>query len=811
MYRTLIGYARKGLRLVLTVLGVACINFAGGDVSPASAQIRIGTIRVTVTDASGAALPGATVVLKNLVTGFKARAVSGDRGQCSFDNVPFDSYSMRVSGQGFQTAIKTVTVDSNIPVDSAVKLEVAGAVESVTVDSGGEIVSADTSSTETRISQRTIETTPGATDNGKLQRIIATAPGVVPENDGLLHVRAVDDGILYVVDGIPAPDRIDTVYATPRDVDAIESITVLTGNIPAEFGGRDAAVVIVQPKSGIDLPTSGSISQSWGSFHSGEIEGNISGNLGGKLGYSFTVVGNRSDHFLSPPDLANYHNYGGSAQSGGRFDWHPTQNDIIIFSLADDGSQFQEPNTLMQQEAGENQRQHLRDNNQSLMWQHTWSPNTVTNLAYYRTYFQAELLASPFDTPLMASQNREDGRQGILASATHMYHGHTIKGGVEGERISAREFFQFAVTNADAADEAGISDPALQFTVQSPFVFQDARVRGRAAAYIQDAFQPIAHLKVEAGVRYDYSSFLVSSHQTSPRAGAVYYVPKTRTSFRASFNRLFMPPQIENLLLASSEQARLLSPFANGPSRGGSAILPERTSAYEVGIVQDIAGFARLDASVWWRHISDIQDPNVLFNTTIIFPNTEAKAFSHGVNVRLDTKQKKGWSGYFSYQNATIRSVGPLNGGLFLTDDFIDIGPGVRFIPDHDERNEGAAGIIYTPDRGKWWASFSGNYNSGVPVDLDPDSLAQLMTTPNSDLVDFNRGRIKPWSAFNFSSGGRIRSESPVSVSPEFDVQNIFNKRFAYNFGSPFSGTHFGYPRIYAVRIRINFGSSDSK
>ncbi|HEY6332500.1 MAG TPA: TonB-dependent receptor [Blastocatellia bacterium] len=802
----------RAFKIFFSALGTACLGVVlMASPNAAVAQIRIGTVRATVFDPSGAVVPGASVTVENLVTGFRVHAETNDHGECLFDNVPFDHYSLRIVAAGFKPDVRAIMVDSNLPMDLKVNLDPAGAAESVTVDSGSLLTGADSASTETQITQRTIGTAPGITDDGKLQRIIATVPGVVPENDGLLHIRAVDDGILYVIDGIPAPDRIDAVNASPREVDGIESITVLTGNIPAEFGGRSAAVVIIQPKSGIDLPTSGSITGSDGSFHSAETEGEIAGNIDRTLGYFVTVAGNRSDRFLSPVDLGNYHNYGGSVQTSGRFDWHPTVNDILLFSLSDDGSEFQEPNNLMQQEAGQDQRQHLRDNSQSVMWQHTWSPETVSNVAFYRTYFQAELLPSPFDIPLMASQNRKDPRLGLLASVTHFFRGHTLKAGAEGDRLSPNEFFEFAVTNVAAANVAEISRPALAFTVQHPFIFQDRTVRGRAAAYVQDAFQPLAHLKVEAGIRYDYSNLLVSGYQFSPRIGAVYYVTKTKTAFRASFNRLFMPPQVENLLLASSEQARQLSPFATGPSGGGSAVSPERTSAYEVGFVQDIAGIVRLDTAVWWRNIRDIEDPNVLFNTTIIFPNSEASAFSHGVNVRLDTKQKKGWSGYVSYQNSIITSVGPLNGGLFLTDDFIDIGPGVKFIPDHDERNEGAAGVIYSPNRGQWWASFSGQYNSGVPVDIDPDSIAQLMAMPNSDLVNFNRGRIKPWSVFNFTSGTTVKREAPVSLSPEFEVDNVFNKRFAYNFGNPFSGTHFGYPRSYGVRLRLNFGSTDSK
>ena len=60
---------------------------------------------------------------------------------------------------------------------------------------------------------------------------------MVTENDGLLHVRGVDDGVLYVVDGIPIMDRVDALTGTAPDLNAIRSLNVMTGGIPAEFGG----------------------------------------------------------------------------------------------------------------------------------------------------------------------------------------------------------------------------------------------------------------------------------------------------------------------------------------------------------------------------------------------------------------------------------------------------------------------------------------------------------------------------------------------------------------------------------------------
>ena len=81
----------------------------------------------------------------------------------------------------------------------------------------------------------------------------------------------------------------------------------------------------------------------------------------------------------------------------------------------------------------------------------------------------------------------------------------------------------------------------------------------------------------------------------------------------------------------------------------------------------------------WWRQFTNIDDPNVLLGTTIIFPNSVEHAHAQGLDVRLNVPIRKGFSAYFTYTNNQVVEIGPVNGGLFLDDDFIDIGPGTRF------------------------------------------------------------------------------------------------------------------------------------
>jgi hypothetical protein len=785
------------------IFGIAllsCLSFW-----QAQAQIQIGTIRGVVTDPGGARVAGAQVVLVSLLGQHREAQQTDTKGEFSFFNLPFAHYEVRLAAPGFQPLTQACPVHSNLPVQLHLQLGLAVASETARVSAVQGLLDPTSASTATTLAENFIRRMPGATRSLNVQKLIATTPGWTTQNNGLLHVRGVDDGVLYVIDGIPIVDRLDAVSASNFDTEMIGALNVLTGNLPAEFGGRSGAVVQIQPRSGIDESLTGGAALSSGSFRAGELDANVGGSFRRKYGFFVTASTARSDRFLDPVDLGNFHNRGGTGKFNQRSDWHPSAKDILLFNLAFNGTDFRVPNREEQEEAGQRQRQELRDNTQSLSWQRAWAPDTVSNLAYFRRSYQAHLFGSEHDTPLFAEQERRHVRQGIVANLTHAWRSHTLKAGLEAARVTPREFFTFAITDEEEAEENEISAAALRFTRDNPFVFRDQRTGTTASWFVQDAFSPLRNLTLNAGLRYDRSSLLVTEQQFSPRLGAVYHFPQTRTALRASFNRLFMPPQVENLLLADSEQARALSPFAT-TSEGGALIKPERVSAYEAGVAQDVRGWFKLDVAYWHRHFRNFDDPNVFFNTTIIFPNSVASGFARGLDVRLDVPQRRGWSGYVSYTNARIQQTGPINGGLFLTDEFLEIGPGTRFTPDHDQRNVGAFGLMYSRNwkgRGEWWVDLAGRHESGVPLEVEPERLAELREMRGAELVNFERRRVRPWTVFDISTGfDWLRSER-ATLTLQFDLQNLANHQFAYNFGNPFEGTHFGYPRLMSARLKL--------
>jgi hypothetical protein len=784
--------------ILLSTLAAALLTFP----TTARVQIQIGTVSGTVTDPAGARLSGARVTLLNALKSVSETRMTDERGEFTFNNVTFDGYSLQAAAPGFQGESQLISVRSNIPIIIEFKLNVAARTETLQVDAVGSLVEVESTSTEVDLSEGFIRRTPGASGSRQLQSLIATTPGWTTQNNGLLHVRGVDDGVLYVVDGIPTVDRIDAVSAGSFDTDMIRSLNVLTGNFPAEFGGRSGAVVTIQPRSGIDQPLIATLRAGAGGFQAGEVAATAGGSIARSFGFFVAQSAGRSNRYLDPVDLGNYNNRGGALKINARADWHPSTKDILLFNLSMNGSDFRVPNRLEQELAGQRQRQELRDNSQSISWQRIWSPVMVTNLAYFRRDYTGRLLGSSFDTPIFAEQDRRHVRQGFIASLTRVHRGHTLKIGSESSRATPREFFTFAITDPDEAEEQEVSEAALEFDQSNPFVFRDRRTGHQLSFYVQDLFSPMKGLTINAGLRYDRSNLPATEQQFSPRIGAVYYIARTKTALRASFNRLYMAPQVENLLLADSEQARNLSPFVS-ETGGGATIEPETVSAYEAGVVQDVRGLFKLDVAYWHRTFRNFDDPNIFFGTTIVFPNSVARGFARGIDLRLDLPRRRGWSAYVSYTNARILQTGPINGGLFLTDEFVEIGPGTRFIPDHDQRNVGSFNLSYYHQPSGWWATLAGRHESGVPLEVEEERLEELMSEPGAELVNFARRRVKPRTTFDISTGVDLLRDERVSLELQFDLQNLADRRFAYNFGSPFEGTHFGYPRLWSGRLTL--------
>jgi outer membrane receptor protein involved in Fe transport len=318
-------------------------------------------------------------------------------------------------------------------------------------------------------------------------------------------------------------------------------------------------------------------------------------------------------------------------------------------------------------------------------WQRTLGAQSVLHAAAYARHSESRLEGSDRDTPLEAHADRTLVRGGVLLAATRQHRDHLIKAGLEWQRLALDEAFAFAITDEEAAEDAGFREEALQFTPDNPFTFEGSDDPAIVSLYLQDTWQAAPALTLSGGIRYDRSRLLLQRSQWSPRVGVALRV-SAATVLRAAVSRFFQPPQPENLLLSSSPEARVLSGIEVGDAVGGADVEPERQWGFEAGVDHPLTRHLRLDATYWRRRIENAADPNVFAGTTIIFPNAVAKGRAQGFDVRVDMPRLRGWSAYGNWSYARVIQTGPITGGLFLEDEVEELGPGVEFFPDHDQR-----------------------------------------------------------------------------------------------------------------------------
>ncbi|MGH9970801.1 MAG: TonB-dependent receptor, partial [Pyrinomonadaceae bacterium] len=793
-------FLKSSFRLTV-LLTMAVVPIINGFTHTAIAQARIGTVQGTVKDPTGALVPDAKVTIMQPVTGYRQTAQTDLQGAFKLVNVPFNTYKIQAEAPGFQPSEQSIDLESTVPLNIEIPLSITEASAAVTVSTyNSAVIEPDRTSSDTDLNQSILERPLGAAPSRAIESMVSSAPGFVTDDNGRMHPRGSESQVQYVIDGVPVTDNLSAIFSTSLDARTLRTVEVLTGGIPAEFGDKLAGVINVNTRSGLEGPTQGGLSFSGGSFSTGEIAADF-GTHTKRFGLLTNLSTTTSQRYLDPPSIDNFHNFGRTGKGFFRLDYQFDTNNSLRGVFTFGGSNFQVPNRLVQEIAGQDQRQRLRDNSQNITYEHIFSPNTVAQLSFFNRSSRSKLTSNPTSTPVVAFQNRSLRNYGGLGSVSLTRGKHNLKFGGQVTVTPLDENFSFypTVLFDDLVDDEGnvFPNPVNNFNSSHPFVFAGKKTVRTLSAYVQDRFPLFKNFTLDAGIRYDNYKLLINRQAFSPRIGVAYFIPRTQTTFRASYNRLFQPPPAENLLLASSTEALAISPIA--VLRGVTTvlpILPDTEHAFEVGAQQLLTRYFRANVTVYQKRIKNFSDKDQFFETGVIFPISISSGRVTGEEVRIESTDILGFHGSVSYANARAYGVTPINGGLFLGENPQDLFlTGLKFANDHDQRNEAQFHLSYNHRRSGLYATFRGRYDSGVPTDVEPGTTLADFVAAGFDPrlyqeIDFQRGRVRPRTVLDFSVGADLFQKERVSMNAQFDVQNITNELFLYNFESVFSGTH---------------------
>jgi Carboxypeptidase regulatory-like domain/TonB-dependent Receptor Plug Domain len=305
-----------------------------------------GSINGTVLDPDGAVVANATVEIQDPVSHFDQSTTTDKSGSFNLPNVPFNPYHLTVKAEGFASTARDVAVRSVVPVSINVSLQVLGSTTSVTVTDAGDLVEND-STFHHDIDRNSFEKIPlESSTSGVSSLVTLSTPGIAADSNGLFHGLGDHASNSFSVDGQPITDQQSKVFSNQIPLDSVQSLEVISGAPPAEYGGKTSVVIVATTRSGQGVnPPHGSVTASYGSFGSSNLAAEMA--YGGKnWGNFISASGLNTGRFLDPPEFTVLHDKGNEENLFDRVDYQITTGDSIHLNLGYSRSWFQTPNSL---------------------------------------------------------------------------------------------------------------------------------------------------------------------------------------------------------------------------------------------------------------------------------------------------------------------------------------------------------------------------------------------------------------------------------------------------------------------------------
>ena len=239
-----------GLPLAPTRLVLAVLLAAVGVAGPALAQSVLGTIRGTVLDPQGGAVPGATVLITDESTGVPRTVTTNAQGRYEAVNLRPGSYRVEIITTSFKKFERTgVLLRAAGTALADARLELGAVTETVTVTAeAGTNITVESQAIIRGLDEQQLRDLPRNTRD--MQSFLLLNPNVLGGSDDIQFLGGRTYGVSYVQDGQASTNAIfGTVGNSAPGLDAISEIQVLSNSYSAEYGGL-AGVVVTTKRGG---------------------------------------------------------------------------------------------------------------------------------------------------------------------------------------------------------------------------------------------------------------------------------------------------------------------------------------------------------------------------------------------------------------------------------------------------------------------------------------------------------------------------------------------------------------------------------
>jgi hypothetical protein len=683
--------------------------------------------------------------------------------------------------------VEDVDVRSVVPLNLSIALKVTGATETVTVEAGGgDLVEADTTF-HTDVDRNLFNKIPLESTSSSVSSLVTLAsPGIAADSNGLFHGMGDHAENSFSVDGQPITDQQSKIFSNQIPVESIQSLEVISGAPPAEFGEKASVVINVTTRSGLGETTPhGAVTATYGSFGTSNIGFNLA--YGGqKWGNFISVSGLNSGRFLDPPEFTAIHDKGNEQNIFDRADFQLSPSDSVHLNLGFTRSWFQTPNTFDGQTGSawsglivdnggfgpnglpvgpSDQRSQIRTFNIAPSWTHLVNANTVLTFGAFLRHDQFNYYPSgnPFAdlAPDLQqetlSQDRRLTNAGLRTDISYSKGIHNFKAGATYQSTFLDEHDRFGIVdptlnavcfNADGSPDTDptVIDPGQCGGGQNPggsanpdfnslllpvdltrggglFPFNAHTDVKLFSAYVQDAIN-VGNWTLNLGLRGDVYNGFVSHSEAEPRLGIAYNLKKTNTVFRVSYARILETPFNENLILSSTGCAdAVLNPLLVCVSNAATPFSPGWRNEFHAGLQQAFGRYMVFSGEYIWKYTHNSYDFGVFGSTPLTFPIEWHNSKIPGFAGRVSVPNFHGFSALFVFSSVASRFFTPQLGGAGAAPSSIG-----AFRIDHDEVFNQTAHLQYQVGKRGPWLGFNWRYDSGLVAGAVP--FATDGTTP---------------------------------------------------------------------------------
>ena len=623
------------------------------------------------------------------------------------------------------------------------------------------------------VDQRQIQATPQG-QNAAFNQIMLRMPGVVLDSYGEVHVRGEHGGLTYRVNGVLLPEGLNG-FGQELDTRIIDSVDLLAGTLPAQFGFRTAGIVDVKTKSGSSLKHN-QLSLYGGSYNTFAPSLQLGGEKG-RFEYFTTLSFNRNNIGIENPtsSFRPIHDVTEQEKGFGYFSWRLDDTSRISLLTSASYAKFELPNTpglpQIYAVSGSSpddknlQSRYLNDSQTEqnyyavLSYQHSLDKLNFQVSPFFR-YGRIDYTPDPIRDLMFQGVAQYEINDFTTAGAQFdlswkITHQHTLRAGFLGQYTAERldtDTLLFPV------DETGLQ----LSTVPERMIDNTGNWSAEAGAYIQDEYHITRKLTLNYGARYDrFASSFGNQGQLSPRVNIVWK-PTGKTTFHLGYSRYFAPPSpqyIHPTTLARFKET------TNAPENTTDTPTRVETSHYiDAGILQHLTHDFQItiDAYSKWAH--NLTDLGQFGRAVILAPFSYRRGQVYGAEFGSSWHHGP-WSvfGNFSFVQTAAKNINSAE-YQFAVDELAYIRKNAIQL-DHQGRYTASAGASYSGKHHMAYIDFI--YGNGLR-----SGFANLKKQPQYDVFNTGYQYTLTHTPFGYDAKFRV------------DIVNLFDRRYQLRNGS---------------------------